>query len=90
MAELDEYLDFAVQLAKKARRPARSSYLAIAHLCFVIQAGEMIKSGQAERMKTMAATQTKASPVDVSASNLYRLPFSYVQVCYSFFLHMFV
>ncbi|GHJ84267.1 hypothetical protein NliqN6_0669 [Naganishia liquefaciens] len=45
MSDLDEYLHFAVELAKKA--------------------GEMITSGQADRLKSMASPQSKASPVDL-------------------------
>lgn len=84
MAEYDEYLTFALELAKKVSNipPLRCNAEGDCHkrnslliryrvyLSLLDQAGSMIREGQAERFRTLASPECKASSVDVSTLRL--------------------
>lgn len=65
MAEYQQYLDFAIDLAKKVSEPNFATRC-VRTLTSFVQAGEMIKEGQAKRFSDDSSLDTKANAIDVS------------------------
>jgi hypothetical protein len=70
MAEYQQYLDFAIDLAKKVSKGSTLRVIRELTSTFAVKAGEMIKEGQAKRFSDDSSLDTKANAIDVSRSGL--------------------
>jgi hypothetical protein len=66
MAEYQQYLDFAIDLAKKVSEGSILRVICELTSTFFVKAGEMIKEGQAKRFSDDSSLDTKANAIDVS------------------------
>jgi hypothetical protein len=66
MAEYQQYLDFAIDLAKKVSEGTTLRVIRELTSTFAVKAGEMIKEVQAKRFSDDSSLDTKANAIDVS------------------------
>lgn len=83
MAEYQQYLDFAIDLAKKVSRGLTRRWVRELTSTSSVKAGEMIKEGQAKRFSDDSSLDTKQNAIDVSLSFVTKISIMLTLIAYS-------